>query len=54
MKLSVELTEKGVRIVETGDDPETVRLLRSHASGVTDFVRVGSAAAQRETPYVND
>lgn len=54
VKLTVELTEKGVRIVETGDDPETVRLLRSHASGVTDFVRVGSAAAQRETPYVND
>ena len=54
VKLVVELTEKGVRIVETGDDPETVRLLRSHASGVTDFVRLGSAAAQRETPYVND
>ena len=54
VKLSVELTEKGVRIVETGDDPETVRLLRSHASGVTDFVRLGGAAAQRETPYVND
>ena len=54
VKLTVELTEKGVRIVETGDDPETVRLLRSHASGVTDFVRVGSAAAQRETPYIND
>ena len=54
VKLAVELTEKGVRIVETGDDAETVRLLRSHASGVSDFVRVGSAAAQRETPYIND
>ncbi len=54
VKLEVVLTEKGVSIVETTDDPETLRLLKSHSAGVTDMVREGGRASQRETPYVND
>ena len=50
----MELTEKGVRIVETTQDPVTLRLLKSHSAGVTDMVREGGAAARRETPYVDD
>ena len=54
VRLEVELTEKGVRIVETTQDPVTLRLLKSHSAGVTDMVREGGAAARRETPYVDD
>ena len=52
--LQVVLTEKGVRIEETTDDPETLRLMRSHSAGISDMVRDGSRAAQRDTPFVKD
>jgi hypothetical protein len=54
VRLEVELTAKGVSIVETTDDPETLRLLRSHSAGVTEMVIEGNKASQRETPFVND
>lgn len=50
VKLDVTTTAKGVRIVETSDDPEVAALLRAHAAGVSDFVREGFDAASRETP----
>ena len=52
VKLAVVLTEKGVSITETTSDPETLKLLRAHSAGVTDMVREGSRASQRETPRV--
>ena len=52
VKLAVQLTEKGVSITETTADPETLKLLRAHSAGVTDMVREGSRASQRETPRV--
>lgn len=54
--LEVMPTSKGVRIIETSDDPEVVTLLRSHAMGVSEFVRNGFDAAPRATPRlsVND
>jgi uncharacterized protein (TIGR01244 family) len=48
--LEVTPTAKGVRIVESSRDPETIALLRSHAMGVSDFVRYGHEAGRRETP----
>lgn len=51
--IEVTPTEKGVRIVERSDDPETLALLRSHAMGVSDFVREGFKAAPRETRRFN-
>ena len=54
VKLAVMLTEKGVSITETTADPETLKLLRAHSAGVTDMVREGSRASQRETPRVAD
>ncbi len=54
VKLAVVLTEKGVSITETTSDPETLKLLRAHSAGITDMVREGSRASQRETPRVAD
>jgi hypothetical protein len=54
VKLAVMLTEKGVSITETTTDPETLKLLRAHSAGITDMVREGSRASQRETPRVAD
>jgi hypothetical protein len=48
--LSVTATPKGVRIVESSDDPQVVKLLHAHAAGVSDFVREGFEASARETP----
>lgn len=48
--LELTMTEKGVKIVEWSTDPETIALLRSHAMGVSDFVREGHEAGARATP----
>lgn len=39
-----EITAKGVILVETSDDPATVRLLQTHAAEVTDLVKRGREA----------
>lgn len=54
VRLDVTLTPRGVSIHETTDDPATLRLMRSHAAGVSDMVREGSAASQRPTPFVEE
>ncbi len=51
VQLRVTTTDKGVSIVETSDDPHTVMLLRSHAAGLSDFVREGTKASGKATPY---
>ncbi|HLO42582.1 MAG TPA: hypothetical protein VK176_16285 [Phycisphaerales bacterium] len=50
-KILIEVTDlpKGVMIKETSEDPGALALLRSHAMGVSAFVREGSAAAQGQT-----
>jgi protein tyrosine phosphatase (PTP) superfamily phosphohydrolase (DUF442 family) len=48
--LELTMTEKGVTIVESSTDPETIALLRSHAMGVSDFIREGHEAGARATP----
>ncbi len=48
--IEVTPTEKGVKIGESSADPEAVVLLRSHAMGVSEFVREGHAAGRRPTP----
>jgi len=52
VRLRVTPTEKGVRIVESSDDPGVVALLWSHASGLCDFVRLGGESAQHETVMI--
>lgn len=49
VKIEVTPTAKGVKIVESSDDPEAVALLRSHAMGVSTFVREGFASSPNET-----
>lgn len=49
VSIEVTPTDKGVKIVEIGADPESVTLLRSHAMGVNDFVREGMNASPRKT-----
>jgi len=47
--LEIEVTDRGVRIVESSSDPQTIALLRSHAMGVSEFVRRGTAISGDET-----
>lgn len=49
VRLEVTPTDRGVRIAESSDDPEAVRLLWSHAAGVSEFVREGPPANRRAT-----
>jgi len=41
VRLEVTPTDLGVQMTESADDPRVVALLRSHAMGVSDFVRHG-------------
>lgn len=53
VKLAVTITEKGVSISESSEDPAVVSLLHAHASGLSDFVREGHTAGRRETARVD-
>jgi len=44
IETKVETTEKGVVVVQTSTDAQTVAALQQHASEVTDFVNDGMAA----------
>jgi hypothetical protein len=44
IQTKVEITDKGVVVVQTSTDPETVAALQQHASEVTDFVKDGMIA----------
>jgi hypothetical protein len=44
IQTKIETTEKGVVVVQTSPDPETVAALQQHASEVTDFVKEGMIA----------
>ncbi|MCE7973282.1 MAG: hypothetical protein DYG92_03005 [Leptolyngbya sp. PLA1] len=44
VRIDLTPTDKGVKIVETSDDPATLLLMRAHSRGVSDMIRTGSAA----------
>jgi hypothetical protein len=44
IKTTYEGTDKGIVVVQTSDDPQTVASLQQHASEVSDFVQQGMAA----------
>ena len=48
--MSVENTEKGVRVNETSDDPTVVALIQAHAEVVSKFVAHGFEEAHRNHP----
>jgi hypothetical protein len=47
--IEVTPTDRGVKIVEHASDEQAMRLMRSHATGVSEFVRRGFDAAHQET-----
>jgi len=47
IKMTHEDTEKGVRVVETSDDPYVVKLIQAHAKVVSGFVERGFAEAMK-------
>ncbi len=48
--LEIEELEDGLRVTETSDDPEVVKLIQAHARKVTEFIERGPAAVHEETP----
>jgi YHS domain-containing protein len=47
IKLEVKNTAKGVKITETSTDPYVVKLIQSHAQGVSEFVAEGMASMHK-------
>jgi hypothetical protein len=47
MTLKIANTTKGVKVVETSDDPSVVKVIQEHADVVTKFVAHGFAEARR-------
>ncbi len=47
IEMTIEATEKGVRVVERSDDPYVATLIRAHAAVVDAFVRVGQPEVRR-------
>lgn len=50
IRMTVTPTEKGVRVVETSDDPFTVKLIQAHADVVSGFVTRGFPEAHQNHP----
>ena len=48
--MTVEKTEKGVKVTETSDDPYVVKLIQAHAAVVTKFVQNGHAEVRKNHP----
>lgn len=55
IEMTIEDTPRGVRVVETSDDPEVVALIRQHAHrAVSEFVERGMDRAHEPTPLPED
>jgi hypothetical protein len=54
IEMAVETLEEGVRVVETSENPEVVKLIRAHARKVSEFVARGPAAVHESTPLPDD
>ena len=53
IKMEMIPTAKGLKVVETSDDPWVVKLLQSHAEGVSEFVKEGMPSMHKEHPLPN-
>lgn len=62
IKLEISMTPKGVKVTETSSEPYVVKLIQSHAQGVSEFVLEGTSSmtkrhelpAAKETPKTSD
>jgi uncharacterized protein len=50
IKLQIIDTAKGVKVIETSDDAWVVKLIQSHAAGVSEFVKEGPSSMHKEHP----
>lgn len=50
MKMEIENTRNGVKVVETSEEAEVVRIIQAHADVVTKFVEKGFDEAHKEHP----
>jgi len=53
IKISIEKTKHGIRVVETSDDPYVAKLIKAHAAVVSQFAARGYAEAHRNHPVPN-
>lgn len=54
LDMHIEELPNGVRVLETSDDPEVVKLIHAHGRAVDAFVAHGPAASQRPSPMPAD
>jgi hypothetical protein len=50
MKMTIENTKTGVKVVETSDQPDVVKIIQAHADVVSKFVEKGFEEAHKEHP----
>ncbi|HEX4946692.1 MAG TPA: hypothetical protein VFZ34_08520 [Blastocatellia bacterium] len=50
IKMEMTTTAKGIKVVETSDDPYVVKLIQAHAVGVSEFVKEGMPSMHKEHP----
>jgi hypothetical protein len=50
IKMELTTTAKGIKVVETSDDPYVVKLIQAHAVGVSEFVKEGMSSMHKEHP----
>lgn len=48
MKMEIANTDKGVKVIETSDDPAVVKIIQAHAEVVSKFVEKGFDEAHKE------
>jgi hypothetical protein len=47
IKMQISKTPKGMKVVETAEDPYVVKLIQAHAAGVSEFVSAGSSVMHK-------
>ena len=50
IKMTYEKTEKGVKVVETSEDPKVAKMIQSHAKVVSKFIENGHAEMRKNHP----
>ncbi len=50
IKMEMTSTAKGIKVLETSDDAYVVKLIQSHAAGVSEFVKEGMSSMHKEHP----
>ena len=54
IQIEIEEIDDGVRVTETSEDEEVVKLIRAHARKIDQFLARGPAACREETPLPSD